>query len=452
MSKKISREQILGELGVNLVQKRVLQMGFTWHPSNQPVEAGIDGWVELRDNTTGEVANCWLAVQSRARSTLPEDEKFVKYTPTQKDLEYWLKGTQPVILVVSKPEEDLAWWVSVKEYFRGREDFSSNRMIRFDKKNDLLTQSVATRWKQVASDAGSGVYFTPPELSEELSSNLLRVWRWPPKIYSAVCKYSGGKEVNDRLRDAVEFPRHEWYLGEDNQIISFHDLSTFPWNTVCDSSQVTETESDRWAFSTDGQEKRQFVRLLNQCLRAMLGKHGIRYSKEENCYYFKPGKGSQLVRRISYKSRKKQTARDVVTQLTFKTKNGEATYFRHDGLETRFLRFDSKWYMMIEPRYVFTTDGMILHPYREERQATIKSLEGDAAVSGKIVMYADLLKETDSLFDASYDLLSFDKLETAVIEFGIEDDIWAKQKKEKESPDTPESRQMSFGKGVFDES
>ena len=51
---------MLGEKGINLIQSIVLDMGFTWHPSNQPLEAGIDGWVELRDRSTEEVQNVWL--------------------------------------------------------------------------------------------------------------------------------------------------------------------------------------------------------------------------------------------------------------------------------------------------------------------------------------------------------------------------------------------------------
>ena len=60
--KQITDEQVLGEKGVNLIQAIVLKMGFTWHPSNQPVEAGIDGWVEFLET---EVAKRKAARESK---------------------------------------------------------------------------------------------------------------------------------------------------------------------------------------------------------------------------------------------------------------------------------------------------------------------------------------------------------------------------------------------------
>jgi hypothetical protein len=162
--KRITDEQLLGEMGINLLQALVLEMKFTWHPTNQPVEAGLDGWVELRDSATGEVANCWIGVQSKARSDLQEDEGSVKYYCKQKDLDYWLAGSMPVILVVSKPKEKLAWWVSVKDYYRGR-DPKSEKTIVFDKRLDLLTASSADEWKAIGTRYGSGTYLSPPQVS-----------------------------------------------------------------------------------------------------------------------------------------------------------------------------------------------------------------------------------------------------------------------------------------------
>jgi hypothetical protein len=50
--KRITDEQILGEQGVALIKSRALEMGFPWHPSNAFVEAGIDGWIGLRDKNS----------------------------------------------------------------------------------------------------------------------------------------------------------------------------------------------------------------------------------------------------------------------------------------------------------------------------------------------------------------------------------------------------------------
>jgi hypothetical protein len=55
-AKKIHRSSIVGEQGVNLIQRIVLGMGHLWYPTGG-VEAGIDGFIEIRDAITGEVTN-----------------------------------------------------------------------------------------------------------------------------------------------------------------------------------------------------------------------------------------------------------------------------------------------------------------------------------------------------------------------------------------------------------
>jgi hypothetical protein len=72
-TKKISQNDITGELGINLIQKICLEMGFLWHPTG--LEAGIDGYMEIRLET-GEVTNCIIQVQSKAT-----DRPFAKQKP-----------------------------------------------------------------------------------------------------------------------------------------------------------------------------------------------------------------------------------------------------------------------------------------------------------------------------------------------------------------------------------
>ncbi len=49
-AKKILRQDIIGQQGINLIEREVLGMGFLWHPTN--LDAGIDGIIEIRDSTT----------------------------------------------------------------------------------------------------------------------------------------------------------------------------------------------------------------------------------------------------------------------------------------------------------------------------------------------------------------------------------------------------------------
>lgn len=56
MVKKILQTGITGQQGVNLVENVVLKMGFLWHATGV-LEAGNDGFIEIRDSTSGEVTN-----------------------------------------------------------------------------------------------------------------------------------------------------------------------------------------------------------------------------------------------------------------------------------------------------------------------------------------------------------------------------------------------------------
>lgn len=104
---------------------------------------------------------------------------------------------------------------------------------------------------------------------------------------------------------------------------------------------------------------------------------------------------------------------------------------------------------MIEPTYVFTIDGKSPDPYREEHLSKIKAIEGDAAVSGKIYMFADIFRDRESLFDKPYAFLGFEGVECAAIDVGIDDEAWARIKAQSETEgDRDESD--SFGEGLFE--
>ena len=168
--KRITREQILGETAVQFIGRRFLEMGLPWHPTNAPLDAGIDGFVEVRDVQSGEATNAWIAVQSKGRTTLEkETDSSFEFTCTPRDLDYWRRGNMPVLLVVSRPERDEAWWVSVKDYFRNEPSRQQSRRILFDKKANALTAAAAGQLLQLVQAAGAGTYFRPAPKRERFT-------------------------------------------------------------------------------------------------------------------------------------------------------------------------------------------------------------------------------------------------------------------------------------------
>lgn len=140
--KKVSRQTLIGEAGIALIHTRVTEMGFLFHPRR--VDHGIDGHIDLVDPSSGEVLNLVLLVQSKA-STLPftaETTTSFRYTCHERDLNYWLRGNAPVILVLSHPEQGEAWWVDVRAEFTDPRR-RAERIVTVDKRHQVFDASAA---------------------------------------------------------------------------------------------------------------------------------------------------------------------------------------------------------------------------------------------------------------------------------------------------------------------
>ncbi len=160
--KKIDRNSITGQLGVNLIERVVLDMGFLWYPTGG-VEGGIDGSIELRYADSGNLTNSIIQVQSKADSSTwsAETPTCFDYLCKARDLEYWLNGNAPVILVVSRPANNEAYWVSIKDYFKDPATRQS-RKIHFDKQKDVFDASCKSALIDLSVPKDAGIYFTPP--------------------------------------------------------------------------------------------------------------------------------------------------------------------------------------------------------------------------------------------------------------------------------------------------
>lgn len=172
-AKKIHQNSITGEQGVNLIERVALDMGFLWYPTGG-VEAGIDGYIEIRDPTTGAATNSIVQVQSKATAQpfSGETNEKLHYYCSEKDIDYWLQGNAPVILVVSRPRTEQAYWVSIKDYFSDPR-VRAGRKVVFNKERDRFDASRADALKNLALPADAGVHFAPMPLTETLYSNLL---------------------------------------------------------------------------------------------------------------------------------------------------------------------------------------------------------------------------------------------------------------------------------------
>jgi len=78
MAKKYTKSQITGGHGASLIAERVFSMGHVYQATGD-LEAGIDGYIEIRDPETEEATGLTVAVQSKAtagRVTAETNERF----------------------------------------------------------------------------------------------------------------------------------------------------------------------------------------------------------------------------------------------------------------------------------------------------------------------------------------------------------------------------------------
>jgi hypothetical protein len=257
---------IIGERGIAHIRQVVLGMGYMFYETGG-VEAGIDGFIELRDVATGNVGNLLLQVQGKAteRNRLQgETDTTFEFPCSDDDIDYWMHGTAPVLLIIVKLDEAKAYWKSIKEWFGDAENLKSRKVV-FDKERDLFSTDAKAAITMLATSARPGAAGLSVRLHESLISNLLGV-NFASKIYWAPTDHSSDKAFGAALRDIDSRAPSEWIV-RSKSVLSFHDLDTWPWNKVCESSAMEEFDVSEWSETEDEDRARDFVALLNRALK-----------------------------------------------------------------------------------------------------------------------------------------------------------------------------------------
>ena len=420
--KKIPDATIVGQQGINLIERVALEMGFAWNPTN--IDVGIDGYIEIRDATSGQATNCIIQVQSKATEQPfePETSGSFEFRCTQKDLDYWMGGNAPVILVCSRPKTNEAYWISVKDYFRELATRKS-RKVTFDKSANRFDVIAKEALLKLATPADSGFYLGTKPKQELVYSNLLKVGSLPQHYYVAQTDFRTAAEIFARLHEITSNVRGEWLLT-NKTLVSFHDLRDHPWTSVCEVGSCEEFDTDEWAETEALVRQRLFVQLLNVCLKEKLFPKGIKFSRDHGFYYFRASKDLSD-REYAYQSRENRTSRVVFKGYPKKSDHTQMSFYRHSAFEGHFVRYGSEWYLQVTPNYHYTRDGERTSLYAPDLLSGIKRLENNQAVHGQVVMWASVLTER-SLFDTGPKFIDFTDLLQFQLDVGLDDRSWLK--------------------------
>lgn len=425
--KTIRPNQITGEHGAAIVKARAHAMGFLYTPYG-PVEAGIDGIIELRDRRTGEVGGRLVAVQVKTtqeeRYTAETEEGF-EYLCKPEDITYWQQTNVPVIIVLVRLIDDSAYWKLVRTPGVPITD----RRLRIDKKADrfdaLATDAIAA---VTIDQAEPGAWLPPSAKPDNLLFNAVKVIL-PPVIQAAATPHRSGRDVLRALLDINDHPPGAW-VARGGRLLTFLDIETTLLREVIDAGTIEPLNVDEFSLTEDEDERRLFVELLNRTLRYQLDPM-LAWNRNLRLYYY-PAALPGIDRTLRYQSLKKETSRGVVTAK--RRPDGSVSYVRHSAFAARFWPAFDDWYLTIEPAYVFTRDGVRPDGYAGERISKLKRRENNAALRGQFAMWRYVLtglgkpqSQTDLLASTEQavpPVLRFESLDMVELPVSVPDEIW----------------------------
>lgn len=432
--KKIGRSDVIGQRGMAHIEGIVLAMGYMFYPTGG-VEAGIDGFLELRDVETGEVGNLLMQLQGKAteKDRLPgETESTFDWPCSEADIAYWTQGTAPVLLVVVHLKSGKAYWKSLKEWFVNPEHLSSRKVV-FNKLLDEFTSESKSAITTIALAARPGASSPSVRIHEYLLTNLVK-FSTASRLYWAPTEHGSDKTFGAALRALQPQAGSEWIV-RSKSVLSFHDLDRWPWNKLCEAGGIEEFETVEWAESEDEDRQRDYVALLNRTIGEFVRPELYR-DRDSGAFFFKKPHNRDYLN-YAYRSLQNTTTRRVVARYGNKKGDSEQpAYWRHSAFLHRFVRFGREWFMEVTPTYHFTHNGRDADGWAGERIKKIKELENNAAVMGQFVMWRDFLTThgKGDLLKEKYPFLWFASVSSLELDVGVPDDLWKSQESEPELP------------------
>lgn len=428
MAKKITDNQLIGELGEAAVRKRFLSMGFQFDHRSR-LEAGIDGLAEVMID--GEPTARMIAVQiksTRAGKYRSENETSFTYLLELKDLQYWKTSNLPVIVVLYRESDDSHYWCQIQN-----QPGAEQRVLAFDKSRDNLDRSSLDRLAALTVPVNGFGYYVPPLGGGEAALVNMFPITLPAEIFVASTPFDSKRAIKE-LFDQEEPPRFDWVI-KDGTFWSFHDPREAVTAAIVDLDQVEAIETPLIAFHQEIDEQNNFSFLLRQTLQHQM-QNDLAWDKENKHFYIRAIEDSQP-RTFHYQSAKVKTKADVVNVSMSTKMPGKVGFVRHHAFVPRFECMMDQWFLMVSPTYHFTTNGFSRHLHPDALLSGKKRLENNASIRGQVIMWHRFLTQHEQrgsgLF-ADEDagpaiMLRFQPPPEVDLPTTVPDDVWGRPKK-----------------------
>jgi hypothetical protein len=412
--KKIDRSAHIGDAGIALIHRRVSSMGHVWHPRG--LDAGIDGTIELRDPATGVMSNRHILVQSKASDgQFPgETEDKFHYICDDRDVDYWMKADEPVILVCSHPRANGAWWAHVQGSFADPAR-RAKRRIDFNKATQAFTQNSSERLLALADPHGRAHTAVSDYRAEVLVSNLLPV-EIPDAYYSCRADATEAKAVYDAQRASELDLRHDFVL-QHHRLLTWEPPEGTSLGALATAPVAMNPVNELAGGDADSQ--RLLVWLLNAALRHDL-RRDCNWHRKRNMVYFRPSE--------DLSPRKVKTDRNR-SRLVFKgyprkQDPSKIGFYKHAALHWQFILIDGEWFCELTPDYFYSSDGYRESRYTSDLLRKIKATERNNAVLNETRMWATYLGDASNLLGDTPSILEFGSLMTFEVDRGLDDRTW----------------------------
>jgi uncharacterized protein DUF4365 len=425
MDKRITDNQVLGELGETVVKKLVLEMGFLYEPRGR-LEAGTDGIIELREPKSGAPLGKLLGVQVKSTASgqyIRESTEEFEYLLRPEDLRYWRNSNIPVIVVLWRQSDATVYWKAVTE---GLKD--EPRRLVFDKRSDVFNTNAADRIGALTIDRQTpGVFLPPLNQGEDAIINLLRV-KLPSDLYIASSPFGSGRDAIPELIKH-EDQRFDWVIRK-RRFMAFHDPRAHATRMIVDQEQVEKISASHIALSSDQDDVNEIIELLRRTVQHQTSLE-LSYMRKDRLFYFRAF-GLNRSRRYRYFASVNDTGAKVVSVYTNTKNTKRPGYVRHHAANMRFERLADEWFVTVDPTFHFTRDGFQPHPYPEALLAGKKRLERNAAVRGQVIMWQHLLVQSGlrkpGLFDngAPKPDLAFEALPLLQLSHAVPEASWVR--------------------------
>jgi len=423
MSKTITDNQQIGELGEAATRAQFLRIGFQFDVRSR-LEAGIDAIAEVMID--GQPTAKMIAVQvksTRSGKYTGETEEGFTYRLKPDDLAYWRGSNLPVIIVLFRQSDDSFYWKDVKA---GTGE--SELRLTFDKREDRLDRSTIDRLASLTvPKQGHGYYVPPLGGGESAIVNILPV-SFPEEMFVAMTPYSGQRAIAILLDTDRPGKRFDWTIQEST-LWSFHDPRDEITCEIVDCDQVEAIETALFADHEDIAVQNNFSHLLRKALGHQF-QRDLGWDRDRRLFYFRP-LSEAISRTFAYRSAKNPTSSEVVKVYRQK-ESGATSYVRHHAFVPRFERLGDQWYLIISPTYYFTTNGYTPHSHPHALLAGKKRVDNNASLRGQVIMWHRFLarqqplQQAESLFasDVEAGALGFAEPPSVALSTSVPEDAW----------------------------